>query len=266
MTLSLSSARLAVAGLFAVAAWRAASSPHSYSRRRSRARRTIRWSRGSTARRSARATSPSPRKSRQPASPQMAPEAKREYLVTFLADMMLVAKAAEAKKVAGRRGLQAPPRPRAHQAVDGAVPPGRGQGRRDRGRDAQGLRRGGRADEQGAEVRARHILVETKDEAKAVLAELKKGADFAELAKAKSKDPGSADGGDLGYFTKDQMVPEFAEVAFKLDKGAMSDPVKIAVRLARHQGRGQARAPAAGIRQGQGPARDLSWCASRRAR
>ncbi len=76
------------------------------------------------------------------------------------------------------------------------------------------------------EVRARHILVETEDEAKAVVAELKKGADFAELAKTKSKDPGSADGGDLGYFTKDQMVPEFSEVAFKLDKGALSDPVK----------------------------------------
>ena len=76
------------------------------------------------------------------------------------------------------------------------------------------------------EVHARHILVETEDEAKAVLAELKKGADFAELAKTKSKDPGSADGGDLGYFTKDQMVPEFSDVAFKLDKGALSDPVK----------------------------------------
>ena len=76
------------------------------------------------------------------------------------------------------------------------------------------------------EVRARHILVETEDEAKAVLAELKKGADFATLAKSKSKDPGSSEGGDLGYFTKDQMVPEFAEVAFKLEKGAISDPVK----------------------------------------
>src|SRR5207249_5540110 len=76
------------------------------------------------------------------------------------------------------------------------------------------------------EVRARHILVETEDEAKAVVAELKKGADFAELAKAKSKDPGSADGGDLGYFTKDQMVPEFSEVAFKLYPGQLSNPVK----------------------------------------
>ena len=91
------------------------------------------------------------------------------------------------------------------------------------------------------EVRARHILVETEDEAKAVLAELKKGADFAELAKTKSKDPGSAEGGDLGYFTKDQMVPEFSEVAFKLDKGAAVRSGEVAVRLARHQGRGQAR-------------------------
>jgi peptidyl-prolyl cis-trans isomerase C len=77
------------------------------------------------------------------------------------------------------------------------------------------------------EVRARHILVETEDEARGVAAELKKGTDFAELAKQKSKDPGAAaQGGDLGYFTKDQMVPEFAETAFKLDKGQLSDPVK----------------------------------------
>src|ERR1700733_6449517 len=76
------------------------------------------------------------------------------------------------------------------------------------------------------EVHARHILVATEDEAKAILAQLKAGADFATLAKEKSKDPGAAQGGDLGYFTKDQMVPEFAEVAFKLDKGQISDPVK----------------------------------------
>jgi len=76
------------------------------------------------------------------------------------------------------------------------------------------------------EVHARHILVPTEDEAKAILAQLKAGADFATLAKEKSKDPGGADGGDLGYFTKEQMVPEFAAVAFKLDKGQISDPVK----------------------------------------
>ena len=76
------------------------------------------------------------------------------------------------------------------------------------------------------EVHARHILVETEDEAKAIKAELKKGADFAELAKKKSKDPGAADGGDLGFFTKDQMVPEFSAVAFALEPGKISDPVK----------------------------------------
>ena len=77
------------------------------------------------------------------------------------------------------------------------------------------------------EVHARHILVEKEDEAKAILADLKKGGDFAAIAKEKSKDPGSKEnGGDLGYFAKDQMVPEFAEAAFKLDKGQLSDPVK----------------------------------------
>jgi peptidyl-prolyl cis-trans isomerase C len=76
-------------------------------------------------------------------------------------------------------------------------------------------------------VHARHILVATEDEAKAVLADLKKGADFATLAKEKSKDPsGKTNGGDLGYFTKEQMVPEFAETAFKLPKGQLSEPVK----------------------------------------
>ena len=76
------------------------------------------------------------------------------------------------------------------------------------------------------EVHARHILVETEDEAKAIAEELKKGADFAELAKKKSKDPGASDGGDLGFFTKEQMVPEFSAVAFALEPGKISDPVK----------------------------------------
>ena len=76
------------------------------------------------------------------------------------------------------------------------------------------------------EVHARHILVETEAEAKEIKAELDKGADFAELAKKKSKDPGASDGGDLGFFTKEQMVPEFSDVAFKLQPGQISDPVK----------------------------------------
>ncbi|HYM31270.1 MAG TPA: peptidylprolyl isomerase [Candidatus Cybelea sp.] len=77
------------------------------------------------------------------------------------------------------------------------------------------------------EVHARHILVPTEDDAKAVIAELQKGGDFAALAKAKSKDGSSAEGGDLGYFTKDQMVPEFAEAAFGLKAGEYTKtPVK----------------------------------------
>lgn len=77
------------------------------------------------------------------------------------------------------------------------------------------------------EVRARHILVENEDEAKKVVARLKGGEDFAKVAGEVSKDPGSGkEGGDLGYFTKDRMVPEFAEAAFKLEPGQVSDPVK----------------------------------------
>jgi peptidyl-prolyl cis-trans isomerase C len=77
------------------------------------------------------------------------------------------------------------------------------------------------------EVKARHILLEDEGEAKKVLERLKKGEDFAKLAGELSKDPGSGkEGGDLGWFEKERMVPEFAEAAFKLDKGQMSELVK----------------------------------------
>ena len=75
------------------------------------------------------------------------------------------------------------------------------------------------------ELHARHILVPTEDEAKAALARVKKGEDFAKVADEVSKDPGSQ-GGDLGWFTKDKMVPEFAAAAFKMEAGQISDPVK----------------------------------------
>jgi peptidyl-prolyl cis-trans isomerase C len=77
------------------------------------------------------------------------------------------------------------------------------------------------------EVSARHILVETEAEAKALKEKLDKGADFAQLAKENSKDPGSKDdGGNLGYFGHGQMVPQFEDVVFKLKKGEVSEPVK----------------------------------------
>lgn len=75
-------------------------------------------------------------------------------------------------------------------------------------------------------IEASHILVETEEEAKAILKELKEGGDFAELAK-KSKDEGSAaNGGSLGYFGRGQMIPEFEQVAFNLKVGEISEPVK----------------------------------------
>lgn len=77
------------------------------------------------------------------------------------------------------------------------------------------------------EVHARHILVKTEEEAKAVIAELDGGKDFAEIAKEKSEDSNKSDGGDLGWFTKGRMVPEFEEAAFGLEKGAYTKtPVK----------------------------------------
>ena len=75
------------------------------------------------------------------------------------------------------------------------------------------------------EYRAHHILVPTEDEAKKALERVKGGEDFAKVATEVSKDPG-AKGGDLGWFTKDRMVPAFGDAAAKLQPGQVSDPVK----------------------------------------
>jgi len=77
------------------------------------------------------------------------------------------------------------------------------------------------------EVSARHILLKTEEEAKAVITELDAGKDFAELAKEKSTGPSAAQGGDLGYFTKGRMVPEFEAAAFELEAGEYAkEPVE----------------------------------------
>jgi len=80
----------------------------------------------------------------------------------------------------------------------------------------------------GKEYRARHILVEKEDEAKALIADLKKGGKFEDLAKKASKDPGSgANGGDLDWASAASYVPEFSNAMVKLEKGQMTDvPVK----------------------------------------
>jgi peptidyl-prolyl cis-trans isomerase C len=78
------------------------------------------------------------------------------------------------------------------------------------------------------EFKARHILVEDKAEAEAVIKELEGGADFAKLAKQRSKDPGSANnGGDLGWFTSQAMVKPFSDAVATLDQGAITkEPVE----------------------------------------
>ena len=80
----------------------------------------------------------------------------------------------------------------------------------------------------GKEYRARHILVETEADAKALIAEIKKGGSFEELAKKASKDPGSgANGGDLDWAAAGSYVPEFSDAMVKLAKGQMTDaPIK----------------------------------------
>ncbi len=154
-------------------------------------------------------------------------DAKREYLTAYLIDMIVIAQDAELQGMSGsddfkRRfammrskvlmdlllrqlALKAVTDEAMHKVYDDAV----------------------KQMTPDEEVHARHILVEKEDDAKAIAAEIKGGADFAEVAKKKSIEPGAKEsGGDLGYFTKEQMVPEFSEAAFKLEKGKVSDPVK----------------------------------------
>jgi peptidyl-prolyl cis-trans isomerase C len=164
---------------------------------------------------------------------------KRDYLVNYLTDLILIAKAAEAQKIPDRPDFKARMaflRDKAlmetvlstetkaavtdealHKIYDDAKKNMGGQ----------------------EEVRARHILFRVanpndaagskaaEDKVKSTIARLKKGEDFATLASALTEDPsGKQSGGDLGYFTRDQMVPEFSEVAFRLAKGDISEPIK----------------------------------------
>jgi len=164
---------------------------------------------------------------------------KRDYLVNYLTDLLLIAKAAEAKNipdsadfkqrlafvrnkalmetVLGQESKAAVTEPALRKIYDDATKNMAGQ----------------------QEVHARHILFRVndpndqaaskvaEDKVKNTIERIKKGEDFAKLAMALTEDPsGKQNGGDLGYFTRDQMVPEFSEVAFNLEKGEISSPVK----------------------------------------
>jgi len=170
--------------------------------------------------------------------PPMSPEAKQDYLVQFVADMILVSKAAEDKKFGDsadfKRKLEFA---RKKLLMEGLLQSVGKQGLTDAAMHQvydEAVKQIG--DEK--EVHARHILFraptgddkagkEAEDKVKAVIVRLKKGEDFAKVAGEVTEDPsGKANGGDLGYFTKDQMVPEFSDAAFKLEAGQISEPVK----------------------------------------
>jgi peptidyl-prolyl cis-trans isomerase C len=160
------------------------------------------------------------------AMPQMGPEQKRDYLITYLADVIILAQNADQHQLANRPDVKQRIEFERHKALMEALLQDAGKAAMTDDAMHKVYDEAIKQTSNEQEVHARHILVPTESEAKDIEAQLKSGADFATLAKQKSKDPGAAEGGDLGYFTKDQMVPEFADAAFKLDKGQISDPVK----------------------------------------
>jgi uncharacterized caspase-like protein len=181
----------------------------------------------------------------------LAPEAKREYVITYLADVTMIAQVASKRNFAERPDFkQQWATIDANQVADKK----HHAGNIDRERWLAYLRNkllmefalqeeakaaitdvamrqvyGDAVKAMGGEyeVRARHILVGSEQDARALRRRLAAGGDFDSLAKTASKDPGSAaEGGDLGYFTKEQMVPEFAEAAFNMAVGQISNPIK----------------------------------------
>lgn len=154
------------------------------------------------------------------------PAERRAFLATVLIDMKVMAKAAreqqmDQSEIFKRRITYLEDRAlrRAYFAekISTSVTPEAIQAAYD------GMVKGFKPEDQ---VRARHILVNTEDEAKAIKAELDAGSVFEDLAKAKSIDPGAANGGDLGFFQRGQMVPPFEQAAFSLEVGKISDPVQ----------------------------------------
>ena len=171
--------------------------------------------------------------------PQGGPEAKHDYLVSYLSDMILLAQAAEEKRVQDDPDFKRHAAFARNKVLMEVLLQNEGK----KAITDQALRAvyDDAVKQMGEqeEVHARHILFrvanpadeqaskEAEDKVKAVIERLNKGEDFAKLANELTEDPsGRNDGGDLGYFTKDQMVPEFSAVAFKLDKGKISEPIK----------------------------------------
>lgn len=170
--------------------------------------------------------------------PPMSPEQKQDYLVQFMADMILVSKAAEDKKLGDtpefKRKLAFNRNKLLMEALLTQT------GKEALTDDAMKKVYDDAVKQMGEEkeVHARHILIraaagdekaskEAEDKIKAIIVRLNKGEDFAKVANETTEDPsGKANGGDLGFFSKEQMVPEFSDTAFSLEKGKISGPVK----------------------------------------
>jgi peptidyl-prolyl cis-trans isomerase C len=172
-------------------------------------------------------------------SAQMTPDAKREYLIQYLSDIILVAKAAEGKNIAADADFQR----RLEHVRNKLLAEYMLQAQIKAASTEETMRKvyDDAIKTMGSEeeVRARHILIrvtnpadekagtEAQNKIKALIERINKGEDFAALATEFTEDPsGKANGGDLDYFTKEQMVPEFSTVAFQLDKGQISGPIK----------------------------------------
>jgi peptidyl-prolyl cis-trans isomerase C len=170
--------------------------------------------------------------------PPMSPEQKQDYLVQFMADMILVSKAADDKKLGDTADFKRKLAFNRNKLLMEAL-------LTQTGKEAlteeamkkvydDALKQMG----EEKEVHARHILIraaagdekaskEAEEKIKAIIVRLNKGEDFAKVANELTEDPsGKANGGDLGFFSKEQMVPEFSETAFGLEKGKISGPVK----------------------------------------
>jgi peptidyl-prolyl cis-trans isomerase C len=157
--------------------------------------------------------------------PELEGEQRNAYVLDYLIDMRLVARKAEAQKVGEDEEFRKRLAYLRDKALMERLLNRVGREATTDAAVAEVYEQARKSQTPEPEVRARHILVETEALAKAALARVRKGEDFAKVADEISKDPGSK-GGDLGWFAKDRMVPEFGETAFKMKPGELSEPVK----------------------------------------
>jgi peptidyl-prolyl cis-trans isomerase C len=185
-----------------------------------------------------------------PSLQQMDPRSRKDNVLGFLIDLQIVAKAAEDKKIENTDDFRSARFTRKRLMMDSLLA--------SEGKAATTDEAMKKVYEEAAkqitgevEVHARHILVETEDEAKAVVEELKKGADFAELAKKKSKDPAPPMAATSASSPRTRW---YRNSPPSLCAGARQDfrPREVAVRLARHQGRGKAQPQGADFEQVKG--------------